>query len=72
MAISNISSLGDLTRLGNHSVGNLAIELAEHRKLVIEAEDNLMEYSGTEVCSGSPRVDTRNGVPLIAGMTTSV
>ena len=72
MATWSISGLGELTSLGNHQVGNLAIELGEQEELIIAAEDNLLEYFETEVRSGKLGTDTRNGVSLIAGMVTSV
>ena len=50
----------------------MAIELGEQEELIIEAEDNLLEYLDTEVRSGKLRIDTRNGISFIAGIVTSV
>jgi len=56
--------VSDITGVELATIGNLYIELGDTEKLLIEAEDNLLEYFETEVHRGILTIKTRRNTNL--------
>lgn len=56
--------VSDFTGVELATMGNLSIEVGEREELIIEAEDNLLEYIETEVRGGTLEIGTRDHITL--------